>query len=102
MRRSRTLAAIAVTSVPFVVSLLPAAATSFETLFAQTVQNTSSTSAAHDSRLRTRFTPSSSIAVETRSLSPVAPTEAPAGFDNLTNGFEPQEQFDADRAVFDE
>jgi CxxC motif-containing protein (DUF1111 family) len=32
----------------------------------------------------------------------VAPTEAPAGFDNLTNGFEPQASMDADRAVFDE
>jgi CxxC motif-containing protein (DUF1111 family) len=81
---------------------LPFAATSFETLFAQTVQKTSSTSADHDSRLRTLFTPSSAIAVETRSLNPVAPTEAPAGFDNLTNGFEPQDQFDTDRAVFDE
>jgi CxxC motif-containing protein (DUF1111 family) len=29
-------------------------------------------------------------------------TEAPAGFDNLTNGFEPQANMDADRAKFDE
>jgi CxxC motif-containing protein (DUF1111 family) len=29
-------------------------------------------------------------------------TEAPAGFDNLTNGFETQAQFDADRDVFEE
>ena len=29
-------------------------------------------------------------------------TEAPAGFDNLTNGFEPQADFDADRAKFEE
>ena len=29
-------------------------------------------------------------------------TEAPAGFDNLTNGFEIQALFDADRAVFEE
>jgi CxxC motif-containing protein (DUF1111 family) len=29
-------------------------------------------------------------------------TEAPAGFDNLTNGFTTQAQFDADRAVFEE
>jgi len=29
-------------------------------------------------------------------------TEAPAGFDNLTNGFESQAQFDADREVFEE
>ena len=29
-------------------------------------------------------------------------TQAPAGFDNLTNGFENQAQFDADRAVFEE
>jgi CxxC motif-containing protein (DUF1111 family) len=28
--------------------------------------------------------------------------EAPAGYDNLTNGFESQAQMDADRAVFDE
>jgi len=32
----------------------------------------------------------------------VTATEAPAGFDNLTNGFETQAQMDADRAVFDE
>jgi CxxC motif-containing protein (DUF1111 family) len=31
----------------------------------------------------------------------VAATEAPAGFDNLTNGFESQAQFDLDRANFD-
>ena len=31
-----------------------------------------------------------------------ASTEAPAGFDNLTNGFESQTQMDLDRAVFDE
>src|SRR5215468_10871276 len=29
-------------------------------------------------------------------------TDAPTGFDNLTNGFTPQAQFDADRAVFEE
>ncbi|MBO0725930.1 MAG: hypothetical protein J2P52_10045, partial [Blastocatellia bacterium] len=29
-------------------------------------------------------------------------TEAPAGFDNLTNGFTSQAQFDADRATFEE
>jgi cytochrome c553 len=29
-------------------------------------------------------------------------TEAPAGFDNLTNGFTTQAQFDADRAKFEE
>ena len=29
-------------------------------------------------------------------------TEAPAGFDNQTNGFESQAQFDADRDVFEE
>jgi CxxC motif-containing protein (DUF1111 family) len=29
-------------------------------------------------------------------------TEAPTGFDNLTNGFVPQATFDADRAVFEE
>jgi CxxC motif-containing protein (DUF1111 family) len=29
-------------------------------------------------------------------------TEAPAGFDNRTNGFTPQATFDADRAVFEE
>ncbi len=32
----------------------------------------------------------------------VTATEAPAGFDNQTNGFEAQAQMDADRAVFDE
>jgi CxxC motif-containing protein (DUF1111 family) len=32
----------------------------------------------------------------------VAPAEAPAAFDNVTNGFTPQAQFDADRAVFEE
>ena len=31
-----------------------------------------------------------------------APTEAPTGFDNLTNGFFTQAVFDADRAVFEE
>jgi CxxC motif-containing protein (DUF1111 family) len=31
-----------------------------------------------------------------------ASTEAPAGFDNLTNGFESQTQMDLDRATFDE
>ena len=31
-----------------------------------------------------------------------AATEAPAGFDNLTNGFESQTQMDLDRATFDE
>jgi CxxC motif-containing protein (DUF1111 family) len=31
-----------------------------------------------------------------------AAVEAPAGFDNLTNGFESQAQFDLDRAVFEE
>src|SRR5262245_52187384 len=31
-----------------------------------------------------------------------AATEAPAGFDNLTNGFITQAQFDLDRAIFDE
>ena len=29
-------------------------------------------------------------------------SEAPAGFDNLTNGFEVQANMDADRATFDE
>jgi CxxC motif-containing protein (DUF1111 family) len=32
----------------------------------------------------------------------VTPTEAPAGFDNLTNGFEAQATMDADRAQFDQ
>ncbi|HVT16089.1 MAG TPA: di-heme oxidoredictase family protein [Thermoanaerobaculia bacterium] len=32
----------------------------------------------------------------------VTPTEAPAGFDNLTNGFEDQPTMDADRASFDQ
>ena len=32
----------------------------------------------------------------------VAAVEAPAGYDNLTNGFEPQTQFDLDRETFDE
>lgn len=32
----------------------------------------------------------------------VVATEAPTGFDNLTNGFEPQAQFDLDRANFEE
>ncbi|HEY4595918.1 MAG TPA: di-heme oxidoredictase family protein, partial [Thermoanaerobaculia bacterium] len=31
----------------------------------------------------------------------VAAVEAPAGYDNLTNGFESQTQFDLDRAEFD-
>jgi CxxC motif-containing protein (DUF1111 family) len=33
---------------------------------------------------------------------PPPPTQAPAGFDNKTNGFESQTQMDADRATFDE
>jgi len=32
----------------------------------------------------------------------VTATEAPAGFDNLTNGFESQSQMDLDKALFDE
>ncbi|HEX4494146.1 MAG TPA: hypothetical protein VIE43_00630 [Thermoanaerobaculia bacterium] len=32
----------------------------------------------------------------------VANLEAPAGYDNLTNGFESQTQFDLDRTVFEE
>src|SRR5579859_3589136 len=32
----------------------------------------------------------------------VTPTEAPAGYDNQTNGFESQTAMDADRAVFEE
>ncbi|HET9212663.1 MAG TPA: hypothetical protein VFR03_19820, partial [Thermoanaerobaculia bacterium] len=31
----------------------------------------------------------------------VAAVEAPAGFDSLTNGFEPQTQFDLDKAEYD-
>lgn len=31
-----------------------------------------------------------------------APAEAPTGFDNLTNGFTPQADFDADRGTFEE
>src|SRR2546428_4605452 len=31
-----------------------------------------------------------------------APAEAPTGFDNLTNGFTTQTQFDADKVVFEE
>jgi len=34
-------------------------------------------------------------------LAAVAATEAPAGFDNQTNGFEPQSAMDADRAAFE-
>src|SRR5579862_8091748 len=34
--------------------------------------------------------------------SPAAVSEAPAGFDNKTNGFTTQAQFDEDRAVFEE
>jgi len=39
--------------------------------------------------------------VQTRIVTGQAPTEAPAGFDNQTNGFVSQAQFDADRAIFD-
>lgn len=34
-------------------------------------------------------------------LAAIAATEAPAGFDNQTNGFEPQASMDADRAAFE-
>ena len=102
MTRSRTIAAFAVASVPFVISLLPFAAALPGTLFAQVVQRASSTPADRDSRRRARFTPSTPVDVELRSLRPATPTEAPAGFDNQTNGFEPQDAFDADRDTFDE
>jgi len=39
--------------------------------------------------------------VQTRTATGQAPTEAPAAFDNQTNGFVPQSQFDADKAAFD-
>jgi CxxC motif-containing protein (DUF1111 family) len=36
-----------------------------------------------------------------RSPAQVIPSQAPTGFDGLTNGFQSQEQFDLDRAVFE-
>jgi CxxC motif-containing protein (DUF1111 family) len=43
-----------------------------------------------------------SLLVAVPLLFAVTPTEAPAGFDNLTNGFEDQPTMDADRASFDQ
>jgi hypothetical protein len=102
MKRSRAIAALVIASVPFVVSLLPTAVTSLTTVFAQSVQKTSGSSSDKDSRVRARFTPSTAVDVELRSQTPPTPTEALAGFDNLTNGFEAQDAFDADREAFDE
>jgi CxxC motif-containing protein (DUF1111 family) len=43
-----------------------------------------------------------SLALTPSVRSQSGPTEAPASFDNLTNGFTTQPQFDADRAAFEE
>jgi CxxC motif-containing protein (DUF1111 family) len=43
-----------------------------------------------------------SLTVQGQGAAAAGPTQAPAGFDNLTNGFESQAQFDADREVFEE
>src|SRR5215471_3407229 len=42
------------------------------------------------------------IAANTGALERQSPTEAPAGFDNMTNGLVVQDQFDADKAEFEE
>src|SRR5215471_12762414 len=42
------------------------------------------------------------IAANTGALERQSPTEAPAGFDNMTNGLVVQDQFDADKASFEE
>jgi CxxC motif-containing protein (DUF1111 family) len=103
MKQSRTLAALIVASVPFVVSLLPFAASSPSAAApAQAFQRSRDTPEERDSRRHTRFTPSSTPDSELRSQHPPTATEAPAGFDNQTNGFELQSAFDADRATFDE
>ena len=103
MKQSRTLAALIVASVPFVVSLLPFAASSPSAAApAQAFQRSRDTPEERDSRRHTRFTPSSTPDSELRSQRPPTATEAPAGFDNQTNGFELQSAFDADRATFDE
>src|SRR2546428_9082183 len=44
----------------------------------------------------------SSAAESRKSSANQPPREAPAGFDNLTNGFEEQEAFDKDRETFEE
>jgi CxxC motif-containing protein (DUF1111 family) len=43
-----------------------------------------------DQNRRTRFTPTSTTVNPEANAAPTGPTEAPAGFDNLTNGFDPQ------------
>jgi hypothetical protein len=103
MARSRNLAALAVVSVSFIVALLPFAATSPSAASpGQNLQRVRDTAADRDSRRRARFTPIATFDAELRSQHPPAPSDAPAGFDNQTNGFEPQTTFDADRATFDE
>ncbi len=48
---------------------------------------------ARDALRRERFTPTATVDTETSSAAKAAtPTEAPAAFDNLTNGFDPQGQ----------
>jgi len=44
----------------------------------------------------------SSLTIALQGQTPPPPTEAPTGFDNLTNGFTSQTQFDLDRATFEE
>src|SRR2546430_8982265 len=43
-----------------------------------------------------------SLAAEAAKSHPNQPTEAPTGFDNLSNGFEEQQAFDKDRHTFEE
>ncbi len=60
---------------------------------------------ARDQSRRDRFTPATAADEERQALrtaAAVAPVEAPAAFDNLTNGFTTQAVFDANREVFEE
>ena len=66
------------------------------------MQRSPDTPQAVDGRRRARFTHDNVVDSEVRSSRPQTSTEAPAGFDNLTNGFELQGDFDEDREAFDE
>src|SRR4051812_49665261 len=60
---------------------------------------------AHDQSRRDRFTAATAADAEApalRTAAAVAPVEALAAFDNLTNGFSTQAVFDANRETFEE
>jgi CxxC motif-containing protein (DUF1111 family) len=103
MKRSRRLAVYTLASLTLVISVLTLAATHPSAApGAPAVQRAGGTPADRDGRRRARFTHDGAPDSELRSQRPPAPSEALAGFDNQTNGFELQGVFDADRATFDE